>query len=206
LIRVRARCLGGTVAAAAAATAVVACGGDSGGPTTVFAPLPPRAPLLDCGQRVEGAPLRADPNRDLVIGPFAYYRFRENVDGARLQYDEEHRSPDIKIVALVETGRDVTLAVPEAERDYMTLLYTDRGTVPAVRLQACRRQHTRRAALRECHFKPYRACLGASTQFAGGIRIDFARAKGRERCAVLEVWNRGRTARAHIFEGSADCR
>jgi hypothetical protein len=176
--------------------------------TTPAAPSPPRAPLFDCRNHVEGPALAARRGRDLVAGPFAYYRFQENVDSARVQYREEHRSPNVKIVALVEPGREVTLAVPADERDYLELLYTDAGSSPAVTLRACRRYRAVRAALRACGGPPGNACRGASTQFAGGLRLDFAKAGARARCAVLEVWVKGRPAplRPAIFRDRGGCR
>jgi hypothetical protein len=172
------------LAAAAAAVAAVACGGGSGeDPRAAPARAAPRAPLLGCSDRVTGGDLRAKPGRDLVAGPFAYYRFRENMDGGRFTYEQDHRSPNVKIVALVEPGREVTLAVPQAERDFVSLLYTEHGPLPAVRLRACRGR-------------------GRSTQFAGGMRVDYAKAAGREGCAVLEVWVKGRASpiRRRLFD------
>jgi hypothetical protein len=188
-VSVRAWCPGIALAAALTATAPVACGGGSGDDShAATARSAPRAPLFGCAQSVRGGRLAPRPGRDLVAGPFTYYRFRENMDGARLEYQDDHRSPNVKIVALVAPGRDVTLSVPEDQRDFMSLLYTDAGRVPAVRLRACRSRRP-------------------NTQFAGGMTVDFAKAAGRERCAVLEVWVKGRAAplRRRLFQDAVDC-
>jgi hypothetical protein len=39
------------------------------------------------------------------------------------------------------------------------------------------------------------------------MRVDYAKAAGRDRCAVLEVWVKGRAAplRRRLFEDAGDC-
>ena len=156
---------------------------------------PAPAQLIDCRGRVESRDLKPRPGRDLIAGPFSYHNVTTNTASSRRQYEEEGESPEVKMVATVAPGRQATLAVPLAQRDYMRLLYGDRREgVQAVTLRACRHHSDASAARRECGAAPHNACTHHRTQFAGGLHLDYAKAAGRERCAVLEIWTPGRRA------------
>jgi hypothetical protein len=154
-----------------------------------FFPARPEAgAIFTCRDRVEGGRIETLHGRDLAAGRFTYYRFHENVAGGRRQYERTGQSPGTKVLALVGAGRTVTVSVPLGHRDYIRLLYGSGPRQYAATFHACPRRRSLAAARRACRWAPFTACRSRNTQFAGGIHIDYAKAAGRERCAVLEFW------------------
>ena len=88
----------------------------------------------------------------------------------------------IKVLAVVDAGAGVTLAVPEAERQRLSLLY-DFGPGPSRDLRFSDGTSSVR----------FRACArsgrypGRETQFNGGFFVRGAH------CAAIEIWTEGRT-------------
>jgi hypothetical protein len=116
--------------------------------------------------------------RAVVAGPLALLPWERNFGGPGLF------RPDavIKVLAVVDPGARVTLAVPEAERQRLALLY-DFGPGPSRDLRFSDGTSSVR----------FRACSrsgrypGRETQFNGGFFVRDAH------CAAIEVWTEGRT-------------
>jgi hypothetical protein len=152
---------------------------------------PPNAPLRTCRDRGGGGRITPNPKRDRIIGPVALYRFYENYDAARTTRPVGGRSASTELLALVDAGSKVTLAVPKSERNFLKLMFWRPAERYAVALQACRRV-PRTMWKSECGFKTYTACDWINTPFDGGLDLQFTRARGKECSARLEVWVRGR--------------
>ncbi len=186
--------------------------GDSSDDTT---PRPERVaneasrptPIRGCRQRVEGGRLSASPSRDTVIGPVAFHRarsvYRLTSKGPTSSAPQFGGTP-MKVIAVVQAGREVTLSVPREQRRWLHLLYTQSNRPTSeITLKACRRFRSRAAQKRECGWSPRTrvACRWNNTQFAGGFSIDFADAPLRGRCAELVMLApRHRPMRELIFE------
>ena len=116
--------------------------------------------------------------RAVVAGPLALLPWEPNFGGPGLF------RPDavIKVLAVVNAGARVTLAVPDAERRRLSLLY-DFGRGPSRDLRFSDGTSSVR----------FRACSrsgrypGRETQFNGGFFVRGAH------CAAIEVWTDGRT-------------
>jgi hypothetical protein len=146
---------------------------------------------------VEGPRIDPDPDRDTVIGPVGFIGVADTYRSyARRPTRPGEAWPGLnawpmKVLAVVRQGRRVTLTVPRGQRPWMRLFYDtheeeDRGLY-SITLAACHRHADRAAALEECGWLPFNACLGAPTQFSGGVYVDFENAPRRGRCARLAV-------------------
>ena len=104
--------------------------------------------------------------------------------------------PGLKTLVLVEAGAVATVAIAPHDRRHASLLYGEyprrhgflfdvKDGASAVSFHACPGFLPAREARRVCGWKPYKACLGESTQFNGGFVVD------GPRCFTLEVWPRG---------------
>jgi hypothetical protein len=118
----------------------------------------------------------------VVAGPLALLPWERNFGGPGLF------RPDavIKVLALVDAGPRVTLAVPEAERQRLSLLY-DFGAGPSRDLRFS--DGTSSARFRACSRSG--GYPGRETQFNGGFFVRGAH------CAAIEVWTEGRTKPRH---------
>ena len=210
---------------AAAAVVILALGsglallvenaGDPKAPSSAVAeptlgPLPQGA--RGCRGRVEGGKLTAVEGRDTTVGPVSFLgarsAHRSMARSRHLSKGAENLYPDfpghgLKVVALVDSGEQVSLRVPREQRRWMRLVYDLQGrTTTAITLRACRRFTTREEQERECGWGLVLACKWQNTQFSGGFVIALDRAPARGRCAELWVRVRGekRTRRQHLFE------
>jgi hypothetical protein len=124
--------------------------------------------------------------RAVVAGPLALLPWEPNFGPAELF------RPDavVKVLALVNAGARVTLAVPEAERQRVSLLYDDSGPGPrrplrfsdgtsSVRFSACSRSGA--------EYPGPGGYPGRKTQFNGGFFVRGAH------CAAIEVLTEART-------------
>jgi hypothetical protein len=171
-----------TLVALAALT--IAAGGagstprDGGDATAAAAPEPET--VRPCKTAV-GENLRGWSKPTVVAGPLALLAFDRR---------PKHFVPDegLKVMAVVRAGARVTLAVPEAERQRISLLY-DFGPGPprpfklsdgtsSVRFRACSRSRK---------YPSPAGYPGGETQFNGGYFVRDAH------CAAIEVWTEGRT-------------
>jgi hypothetical protein len=133
-----------------------------------------------CKTAVYGDLRRGWPKRAVVAGPLALLPYPER--------RPKHFVPDaeLKVMAVVRAGARVTLAVPEAERQRMYLLYDDSAPAPhrlsdgtsSVRFRACSRSGK---------YPGPGGYPGRETQFNGGFFVRDAH------CAAIEVWTEGRT-------------
>ena len=86
---------------------------------------------------------------------------------------------ELKALAVVDAGARVTLAVPEAERERISLLYDARlRRTSSVRFRACSRSGE----------YPGPGGYGSRDQFNGGFFVRDAH------CAAIEVWTEGSTS------------
>jgi hypothetical protein len=133
-----------------------------------------------CKTAVYGDLRRGWPKRAVVAGPLALLPYPER--------RPKHFVPDaaLKVIAVVRAGARVTLAVPEAERQRISLLYDDSAPAPhrlsdgtsSVRFRACSRSGK---------YPGPGGYPGRETQFNGGFFVRDAH------CAAIEVWTEGRT-------------
>jgi hypothetical protein len=156
-------------------------------------------PAGGCVDRVESEPIVPDRARDTVIGPVAFYRLPALFDPeAQSRAGGGPRFVPVKALALVNSGKRVTMLVPRRQRQWMRLFYLGHSAFAggsghsAVTLEACERVRSHRAQRRECRWKPYRACRSDTTQFAGEIALDYNSAPRQGRCAMLVVRVEGR--------------
>jgi hypothetical protein len=114
--------------------------------------------------------------RAVVAGPLALLPY--------LERRPEHFVPDadLKVIAVVDAGASVTLAVPEAERQRLSLLY---GTGPGPRRLWRLSDGTSSVRFRACSRSG--KYPGPETQFNGGFFVRDAH------CAAVEVWSKGGT-------------
>jgi hypothetical protein len=172
----------------AVAALALAAGGDestprAGGDAAAAAEPEPET-VRPCKTAVYG---ELDPGwrkQAVVAGPLALLPY--------LERRPELFVPDaeLKVIAVVRAGARVTLAVPEAERQRISLLYDDSGPAPrrlfrlsdgtsSVRFSACSRSGAEYPGPGEYP--------GRETQFNGGFFVRDAH------CAAIEVWTEGRT-------------
>jgi hypothetical protein len=127
-----------------------------------------------CKTAVYGDLRRGWPKRAVVAGPLALLPYPER--------RPKHFVPDaaLKAIAVVRAGARVTLAVPEAERQRISLLYGYSGPArtSSVRFRACSRSGK---------YPGPAGYPGRETQFNGGFFVRDAH------CAAIEVWTEGRT-------------
>jgi hypothetical protein len=176
------------VFALVAVSLILAAGGDESTPgdggDAALAAEPEPETVRPCKTAVFGELRPGWRKRAVVAGPLALLFYPER--------RPKHFRPDVavKAIAVVDAGASVTLAVPEAERQRISLLY---GTGPgphrdfrlsdgtsSVRFSACSRSG---AELPGPGGYPSR-----ETQFNGGFFVRDAH------CAAIEVWIEGRTS------------
>jgi hypothetical protein len=151
-----------------------------GDPTAAAEPEPET--VRPCKTSVYGELRPGWPKRAVVAGPLALLPSPDQ--------RPKHFVPDatLKLLVLVRAGARVTLAVPEAERQRISLLY-DLGPGPphgfqlsdgtsSVRFRACSRSRK---------YPSPAGYSGRETQFNGGFFVRDAH------CAAIEVWTEGRT-------------
>jgi hypothetical protein len=172
----------------AVAALTLAAGGDEstpgdGGDAAVAAEPEPET-VRPCKTAVFG---ELDPGwrkRAVVAGPLALLFYPER--------RPKHFRPDaeVKAIAVIGAGASVTLAVPEAERQRISLLYDFGGPrinrdfrlsdgTSSVRFSACSRSGA--------EYPAPGGYPGRETQFNGGFFVRDAH------CAAIEVWAEGRT-------------
>jgi hypothetical protein len=173
-----------TLVAVAALT--LAAGGDGstprdGGDAPAAAEPEPET-VRRCKTAVYGELRRGWPKRAVVAGPLALLPYRER--------RPKFFVPDaeLKAIAAVRAGARVTLAVPEAERQRISLLY-DYGPGPhrPLRLSDGTSSVRFRACSRSAEYPGPAGYPGRETQFNGGFFVRDAH------CAAIEVWTEGRT-------------
>jgi hypothetical protein len=153
---------------------------DGGDAAAAAAPEPET--VRPCRTAVYGELRPGWPKRAVVAGPLALLPYPEQ--------RPKHFVPDaaLKAIAVVRAGARVTLAVPEAERQRISLLY-DFGPEPprplrfsdgtsSVRFRACSRSGK---------YPGPAGYPGRETQFNGGFFVRDAH------CSAIEVWTEGRT-------------
>jgi hypothetical protein len=167
---------------------------------------PPAVPTRGCEERIEGGEAQTtDPGSDLAFGPLSL--------GLRASYLDRLRRVragaldgvvPLKSIALLDAGRRATLAVPRGQRKWLRLAweFPSEGGTSAIRLAACRHLPSLAEQREECGWAPLLACRSASTQFSGGVRIDFDHAPRDGACAAVHVWIEGqpRPLRKRLFE------
>jgi hypothetical protein len=176
-------------ALAAAAALTLAAGGDESTPGdgvyAAAAAEPEPEAVRPCRTAVFG---ELDPGwrkRAVVAGPLALLPY--------LERRPELFVPDaeLKVIAVVDAGARVTLAVPEAERQHISLLYDFGGPrlnrlfrlsdgTSSVRFSACSRSGA--------EYPGPGGYPGRETVFNGGFFVRDAH------CAAIEVWTEGRTS------------
>jgi hypothetical protein len=149
-----------------------------GGDATPAAEPEPET-VRPCKTAVYGELRPGWPKRAVVAGPLALLPYPER--------HPKHFVPDaaLKAIAVVRAGARVTLAVPEAERQRISLLYDD--SAPALRLSDGTVSVRFRACSRSRKYPGPGGYPGRETQFNGGFFVRDAH------CAAIEVWTEGRT-------------
>jgi hypothetical protein len=171
-----------TLVAVAALT--LAAGGDGstprGGGEAAVEPEPET--VRPCKTAVYGDLRRGWRKRAVVAGPLALLLGPDR--------RPKHFVPDaeLKALAVVRAGARVTLVVPEAERQRISLLY-DFGPGPPrdLRLSDGTSSVRFRACSRSGKYPGPGGYPGRETQFNGGFFVRDAH------CAAIEVWTEGRT-------------
>jgi len=155
---------------------------------------PPAAPTRGCTERVEsGVVYKPDPATQVVVGPASLGDFVSSYRdaAARVRAGELDGVVPMKSYAIIEAGTRVTIAVPKGQRRWLRLTYRipfERRGQDAMRLVACRRFSSPAEQRAECDWAPRLACRSATTQFSGGILVDFHRAPRLARCAAVDMW------------------
>ena len=165
----------------AVAAITLAAGGDEstspdGGDAAAAAEPEPEA-VRGCRTAVYGELNPGWRRRAVVAGPLALLFYRER--------RPEHFRPDadIKAIAVVRAGATVTLAVPEVERERVSLLYDFGGP----RINRDLRLSDGTSSVRFIDCASDTEYPGRQTQFNGGFFVRDAH------CAAIEVWVEGRT-------------
>ena len=170
-----------TLVAVAALT--LAAGGDASTPRdggdAAAAAAPEPAFVRPCKTAVYGELRRGWPKRAVVAGPLALLLTPDR--------RPKHFVPDaaLKILAVVRAGARVTLAVPEAERQRISLLYD--YSAPGLNLSDGTSSVRFRACPRSGKYPSPGGYPGRESQFNGGFFVRDAH------CAAIEVWTEGRT-------------
>jgi hypothetical protein len=165
------------------AALTLAAGGDAstprGGGDAAAAAAPEPEFVRPCKTAVYGELSPGWPKRAVVAGPLALLPYPER--------RPKHFVPDaaLKVIAVVRAGARVTLAVPEAERQRISLLYDD--SAPALRLSDGTSAVRFRACSRSGKYPSPGGYPGRETLFNGGFFVRDAH------CAAIEVWTEGRT-------------
>ena len=127
-----------------------------------------------------------------VVGPFAFVWIRQYANVSALHF--HNGSPPVaKVLALVKQGQQITVAVPDSERETVALLYRPgaplglRGGEPLVTFQACNYGNTSWAQATEFNGGIYVAkpmCLSLLVSVNGGQLepIDVPIGLGRRTC------------------------
>jgi hypothetical protein len=116
--------------------------------------------------------------RAVVAGPFALLPYLERRPKLFVP------DAEVKVIAVVDAGARVTLAVPEAERQRISLLY---GTGSGPRRLWRLSDGTSSVRFSACPPGPG-GYPGRETQFNGGFFVRDAH------CAAIDVWVQGRTS------------
>ena len=143
-----------------------------------------------CRTAVFGEPRPGWRKRAVVAGPLALTPLKPYFKRGPKFFQPD---AELKVLALVDAGASVTLAVPEAERRRLSLLY-DFGPGPrrdlrfsdgtsSVRFSACSRSGA--------EYPGPGGYPGRETQFNGGLFVRGAH------CVAIEVWTEGRTDPRH---------
>jgi hypothetical protein len=173
----------------AAAALTLAAGGDEsttgGGVDAAAAAEPEPETVRPCRTAVFGELEPGWRRRAVVAGPLALLPY--------LERRPELFVPDaeLKVIAVVDAGARVTLAVPEAERRRISLLYDFGGPrlnrlfrlsngTSSVRFSACSRSGA--------EYPVPGGYPGGESQFNGGFFVRDAH------CAAIDVWVEGRTS------------
>jgi hypothetical protein len=169
----------------AVAALTFAAGGDESTPgdggDAAAAAEPEPETVSPCRTAVYGELKPGWRKQAVVAGPLALVPWEPNFARRRPELFRG-RGAEVKVLALVDAGARVTLAVPEAERQRLSLLYgvpgpgardwrLSDGTL-SVRFSACSRSSE---------------YPGRQTQFNGGFVVRSAH------CAAIDVWAEGRT-------------
>jgi hypothetical protein len=167
----------------AVAALTLAAGGAAstprGGGDAAAAAAPEPETVRPCKTAVYGELRRGWPKRAVVAGPLALLPYPER--------RPKHFVPDaaLKVIAVVRAGARVTLAVPEAERQRISLLYDD--SAPGLHLSDGTSSVRFRACPRSGKHPGPGGYPGRETQFNGGFFVRDAH------CAAIEVRTEGRT-------------
>jgi hypothetical protein len=150
-----------------------------GDPTAAAEPEPET--VRPCKTSVYGELRPGWPKRAVVAGPLALLPSPDQ--------RPKHFVPDatLKLLVLVRAGARVTLAVPEAERQRISLLYDYDNSAPAGHLYDGTSSVRFRACSRSGKYPGPAGYPGRETQFNGGFFVRDAH------CAAIEVWTEGRT-------------
>jgi hypothetical protein len=176
----------------AVAAFTLAAGGDEstpeGGGDVATAGEPEPETVSPCKTAVSGELEPGWRKRAVVAGPLALVPWEPNFARRRPELFRG-RGSEVKVLAVVDAGARVTLAVPEAERQRLSLLYGVPGPgarlwrlsdgTSSVRFSACSRSGA--------EYPGPGGYPGRETQFNGGFFIRDAH------CAAIEVWTKGRT-------------
>jgi hypothetical protein len=169
----------------AVAALTPAAGGDGstprGGGDSTAATEPEPETVRRCKTAVYGELRPGWPKRAVVAGPLALLPYPER--------RPKHFVPDaaLKVLAVVRAGARVTLAVPEAERQRISLLYDYDNSAPGGHLSDGTSSVRFRACSRSGKYPGPAGYPGRETQFNGGFFVRDAH------CAAIEVWTEGRT-------------
>jgi hypothetical protein len=162
---------------------------------------PPPPPVLDCGDRITGAvvivggvsrPYEFVARKgDTIAGPLAFSGARDYGRTQAAWDDMVRRDQWLKTIAMLKSGRRVTVEIPAEQRAWMKLEYAHGTTDPVhvVRMEACRRP--------------------GRTPWSGGFTIDYATAPEQGRCAeiIIRVDGRPKPLRRRLFGAPASfCR
>jgi hypothetical protein len=151
---------------AVAATVAVACGSDEPAGDVV---------VRECKDRAGDRPLEPREGRDAVFGPIAFYELPGQFDPENRGKVGQLNGPPMKALALVRGAETVTIAVPEAQREWMQLFY----------------EETAYAGGEGSYSVEFHGCGDDFTEFPGEIYVDHAAAPRQGRCARLSVRARG---------------
>lgn len=140
-------------------------------------PAPPTGEIRDCGSSVYGEMSPDWRAKATVVGPVAFVTWF-SADPAWL--DSISPRPDgrrfIKVLAVVDGGKQVTISLPDSEPSNVALAYTDHDA-PSVTFIGCERE----------------------TQFNGGFMIT------GPQCVPVQVHFDGKTERIVLSFGAGKC-
>jgi hypothetical protein len=177
----------------AVAALALAAGGDESTPEdggdAAAAAEPAPETVIPCRRAVYGELEPGWRKQAVVAGPLALVPWEPNFARRRPELFRG-RGAEVKVLAVVRAGARVTLAVPEAERQRLSLLYGVPGPgarlwrlsdgTSSVRFKACSRSGA--------EYPGPGGYPGGDSQFNGGFFVRDAH------CAAIEVWIEGRTS------------